>query len=99
MADGEWEYSSHSSESTLNVRSLLIHLYSYLYSYQCQATVVGFLAAVFAILMDWLPEGEFNFDHAILLCASSLLTASLASFVLGRFISFCFILFTVVTEY
>ncbi|CAG2104877.1 unnamed protein product, partial [Medioppia subpectinata] len=50
---------------------------------QCQATIVAFLAAIFAITMDWLPEGEFNFSHAILLCASSLLTASIASFLLG----------------
>jgi solute carrier family 41 len=50
---------------------------------QCQAAVVGFLAAVFAITMDWLPEGNFNLSHALLLIASSLLTASIASFVLG----------------
>lgn len=50
---------------------------------QCQAAVVGFLAAIFAIGMDWLPEGDFNLNHALLLCASSLLTASVASFVLG----------------
>lgn len=50
---------------------------------QCQAAVVGFLAALFAIIMDWLPEGDFDLRHALLLCASSLLTASVASFVLG----------------
>lgn len=50
---------------------------------QCQAAVVGFLAACFAILMDWIPAGEFNLKHALLLSASSLLTASIASFVLG----------------
>lgn len=50
---------------------------------QCQATIVAFLAAMFAITMDWLPEGQFNFNHALLLCASSLLTASIASFILG----------------
>jgi len=48
-----------------------------------QATVVGFLAALFAVLMDWLPEGDFNLGHALLLCAASLLTASVASLVLG----------------
>jgi len=52
--------------------------------YQCQAAVVGFLSALFAILMDWLPEGDFNYHHALLLCASSLLTASIASFLLGN---------------
>lgn len=50
---------------------------------QCQAAVVGFLASVAAVIMGWIPEGVFNLDHALLLCASSLVTASLASFVLG----------------
>lgn len=50
---------------------------------QAQAAVVALLAALFAILMDWLPEGEFNMDHAVLLVASSLLTASIASFLLA----------------
>ncbi|XP_035226666.1 solute carrier family 41 member 1-like, partial [Stegodyphus dumicola] len=50
---------------------------------QCQAIVVGFLASVFAMIMGWIPEGRFNMGHALLLCASSLVTASLASFILG----------------
>lgn len=50
---------------------------------QCQAIVVGSLAAFAAVVMGWIPNGDFNFDHALLLCASSMLTASLASFVLG----------------
>ena len=50
---------------------------------QAQAAVVALLAAMFAILMDWLPEGEFNPRHAVLLVASSLLTASVASFLLA----------------
>ncbi|XP_034251993.1 solute carrier family 41 member 1-like [Thrips palmi] len=50
---------------------------------QCQAIVVGSLAAIAAVVMGWIPNGEFEFDHALLLCASSMLTASLASFVLG----------------
>lgn len=50
---------------------------------QCQATVVGFLASVAAMIFGWIPEGTFNIHHALLLCASSLVTASLASFVLG----------------
>ncbi|XP_026272474.1 solute carrier family 41 member 1 [Frankliniella occidentalis] len=50
---------------------------------QCQAMVVGSLAAFAAVVMGWIPNGDFNFDHALLLCASSMLTASLASFVLG----------------
>ncbi|KAI1290945.1 Solute carrier family 41 member 2 [Halotydeus destructor] len=46
---------------------------------QCQATVVAFLAAMFAVIMDWLPEGDFDIRHALLLCAASLLTASIAT--------------------
>jgi solute carrier family 41 len=37
-----------------------------------------------AMIMGWIPEGKFDIDHGLLLCASSLVTASLASFVLGR---------------
>lgn len=50
---------------------------------QCQAVLVGFLAAMAAVAMGWIPEGQFDIHHASLLCASSVLTASSASFVLG----------------
>lgn len=50
---------------------------------QGQAIVVGFLASVVAMVMGWIPDGEFKFQHALLLCASSMCTASLASFLLG----------------
>ncbi|XP_018017979.1 solute carrier family 41 member 1 isoform X2 [Hyalella azteca] len=50
---------------------------------QCQAIVVGFLASVAAVIMGWIPGGEFNFLHALLLCAGALVTASFASFILG----------------
>ncbi|XP_031365308.1 solute carrier family 41 member 1-like isoform X2 [Apis dorsata] len=50
---------------------------------QCQAIVVGFLGSVVAIVMGAFRNGTISFDHAYLLCASSLVTASLASFVLG----------------
>ncbi|XP_039756347.1 solute carrier family 41 member 1-like [Pararge aegeria] len=50
---------------------------------QCQAVLVGFLAAMAAVTMGWIPKGIFNVNHAMLLCASSVLTASFASFVLG----------------
>ncbi|XP_072944604.1 solute carrier family 41 member 1-like [Epargyreus clarus] len=50
---------------------------------QCQAVLVGFLAAMAAVAMGWIPDGKFSIGHAMLLCASSVLTASLASFVLG----------------
>ncbi|XP_069694260.1 solute carrier family 41 member 1-like isoform X2 [Periplaneta americana] len=50
---------------------------------QCQAIVVGFLGSVVAIVMGGITTNKFELDHAFLLCASSLVTASLASFVLG----------------
>lgn len=50
---------------------------------QGQAIVVGFLASLAAMVMGWIPEGKFNLYHALLLCASSMLTASVASFILG----------------
>ncbi|KAL0871296.1 hypothetical protein ABMA27_005045 [Loxostege sticticalis] len=50
---------------------------------QCQAVLVGFLAASAAVAMGWIPKGQFDIHHALLLCASSVLTASFASFVLG----------------
>jgi len=50
---------------------------------QAQAIVIGFLASVAAMILGWIPEGKFNISHAFLLCTSSVLTASLASLVLG----------------
>ena len=51
---------------------------------QCQAIVVGFLASLAAVIFGWIPDGEFNIHHVLLLCASSLVTASLASGILGK---------------
>lgn len=50
---------------------------------QCQATIVAFLASVFAIVVDVFEEHKFDVHHATLLCASSLITAAIASLVLG----------------
>ncbi|XP_007910335.1 solute carrier family 41 member 1 [Callorhinchus milii] len=50
---------------------------------QVQATVVGFLASVAAVVFGWIPEGHFRLDHAVLLCASSMATAFIASLILG----------------
>jgi len=50
---------------------------------QCQGIVVGFLASLVGMAMGWLPEGKFDIDHALLLCASAVVTASIASFALG----------------
>ncbi|KAK8769943.1 hypothetical protein V5799_013592, partial [Amblyomma americanum] len=50
---------------------------------QCQATVVAFLASLFAVLMGYLTESHFDSAQAVMLCASSLVTASVASLLLG----------------
>lgn len=52
---------------------------------QVQATVVGFLASIAAVIFGWLPEGQFRLGHAVLLCASSVATAFIASLLLGMF--------------
>lgn len=51
---------------------------------QCQATVVGFLASLIAILGTVFREGnEFHFESALIICSSSLITANIACFILG----------------
>ncbi|XP_061731495.1 solute carrier family 41 member 1 [Nerophis ophidion] len=50
---------------------------------QVQATVVGFLASIAAVIFGWIPEGQFRLNHAVLLCASSVATAFIASLLLG----------------
>ncbi|KAI1892462.1 hypothetical protein AGOR_G00133610 [Albula goreensis] len=50
---------------------------------QVQATVVGFMASMAAVLFGWVPEGHFDIHHAVLLCASSVATAFIASLLLG----------------
>ncbi|KRT81724.1 hypothetical protein AMK59_6262, partial [Oryctes borbonicus] len=50
---------------------------------QCQAIVVGFLGSVVAVVMGGIKSNTVKLDHAYLLCASSLVTVSLASLVLG----------------
>jgi len=50
---------------------------------QAQALLVGLLAALFAIVLGWVPEGKFSVTHGLLMATSSVLTAGIASFVLG----------------
>ncbi|XP_008544237.1 solute carrier family 41 member 1 [Microplitis demolitor] len=50
---------------------------------QCQSMVVGLLASLAAVIFGWIPEAHFDIHHGLLLCASALVTASVASFLLG----------------
>ncbi|KAK0145750.1 Solute carrier family 41 member 2 [Merluccius polli] len=50
---------------------------------QLQATVLGLLAALVAIALGWMTEGQMPFNHAILLCSISLTTAFMASLLQG----------------
>ncbi|KAI6217452.1 hypothetical protein M3Y99_01767000 [Aphelenchoides fujianensis] len=50
---------------------------------QTQAIIVTFLATGATMLLAWVPRGNIDFSHAVLICASSLTTASLASFFLS----------------
>lgn len=52
---------------------------------QVQATVAAFIVGVFAISIGAAMSGEFHFDHAMLLVASSIFTATSSCFVLGEF--------------
>ncbi|XP_059618448.1 solute carrier family 41 member 1-like isoform X1 [Phlebotomus argentipes] len=49
---------------------------------QVQATVAAFIVAVFAIIVGAAMNGNFEFDHAMLLIASSMFTATSSCFVL-----------------
>ncbi|CAL1267589.1 unnamed protein product [Larinioides sclopetarius] len=50
---------------------------------QCQSLVLGLIASAFASVVGWIREGELNIHNMLLLSSSSLVTASVASFVLG----------------
>ncbi|CAB3379645.1 Hypothetical predicted protein [Cloeon dipterum] len=54
---------------------------------ECQAIVVGFLGSLAALIINEAIETQtFNLDHALLLCTSSLVTASIVHFTLGNFV-------------
>ncbi|XP_067908276.1 solute carrier family 41 member 1-like isoform X2 [Heterodontus francisci] len=50
---------------------------------QVQATVVGFLAAVAAVVLGSFSRGQIDLDRAAVLCASSTVTAFIAALALG----------------
>ncbi|CAK5109239.1 unnamed protein product [Meloidogyne enterolobii] len=50
---------------------------------QAQAIVVTFLATASAMALSWIPRGQLDWEHATLLGASAVSTASFASLVLS----------------
>jgi solute carrier family 41 len=50
---------------------------------QCQAIVVSFLAAIIAILVNVIKEWEFDSEYCLLICATSVITASVTGFFLS----------------
>ena len=69
-----------------NIRLLNYANYAYLH----QAIGVGFLASLTAMVFGWIPEGGWNMHHGMLLCASAILTASVASFGKSTFLDLLF---------
>jgi solute carrier family 41 len=51
---------------------------------QVQATVAAFIVSVFSMGVGTAISGTFDFDHALLLTASSMFTATSSCFVLGE---------------
>lgn len=52
---------------------------------QVQATVAAFIVSVFAMTVGSIINQRFEFDHALLVTASSMFTATSSCFVLGKF--------------
>nr|XP_039266189.1 solute carrier family 41 member 1-like [Styela clava] len=50
---------------------------------EAQASVVAFLASLVAMVLGWIPDGKWETNHALILCAGSLLTGAIASGILG----------------
>uniref|UniRef100_A0A8C5GXF8 Solute carrier family 41 member n=1 Tax=Gouania willdenowi TaxID=441366 RepID=A0A8C5GXF8_GOUWI len=50
---------------------------------QLQATVLGLLASLVAMLLGWMAEGTMPLNHIILLCSTSLFTAFITSLLQG----------------
>ncbi|CAB1331539.1 unnamed protein product [Coregonus sp. 'balchen'] len=49
-----------------------------------QATVLGLLAALAAVVLGWVLEGDMFLSHAALLCSASVTTAFMASLLQGK---------------
>lgn len=52
---------------------------------QVQATVAAFIVALFAIFIGAVMNNTFVMEHALLLIAASMFTATSSCFVLGEF--------------
>ncbi|XP_054633309.1 solute carrier family 41 member 2 [Dunckerocampus dactyliophorus] len=50
---------------------------------QLQATVLGLLASLMAIVLGWIAEGQMPFNHVILVCSTSVSTTFVASLLQG----------------
>ena len=61
---------------------------------QCQATLIAFLASLIAITANVARNGSFNVNNSLILCASSLITANFACFLLGT----CMVLVIVISH-
>ncbi|KAI3382285.1 hypothetical protein SNEBB_011379 [Seison nebaliae] len=58
-------------------------IYGNMFLTQCQALVIGLLAAIVAIFLGWLRDHQFSFAHSLLLMSSSAVTALFAAIILG----------------
>lgn len=59
---------------------------------EAQAMVVAFVASLVAMVLGWIPDGKWETNHALILCAGSLLTGAIASGILGGIMIFVIML-------
>uniref|UniRef100_A0A8V5HIK8 Solute carrier family 41 member n=1 Tax=Melopsittacus undulatus TaxID=13146 RepID=A0A8V5HIK8_MELUD len=69
--------------TAVSVNRMQMVPYRLSFGLQLQATVVGLLAALAAVILEAISKGSVDLSHAAVLCASSVLTAFLAALCLG----------------